>query len=246
MELSVVVSNYENDYSLKNTFIGLNRQKTNFEWEVCFFDDCSYEDPKPIYDEFLNVKNKKGIRLKQHIGNLGYSSAFSNHTWFKPGASMAMEMASADIIVIMHSDILILDDDALQKFHDRMQEKVLQIPRIWTRDVDKKMYLDFDAGIEKANTWNTTDMLYQDTVPPRLYQGPALMPFYRKTLLDIDYPHNVHEIELTARYMKQGYTMEHSEVRAVHQRHRNIPNVFATGGNNLLHWHKDCPERITY
>lgn len=246
MELSVVVSNYENVDFLPNSFTSLSRQKTNFEWEVCFLDDCSCEDPKPFYDKYLTVKNKKGMRLRQHVGNLGINRSFDAHTWFKPGASIAVEMASADIIVIMHSDILILDDDALQKFYDRMQEKVLQIPKIWTRDVDKNMYLDFDTGIEKANTWNTTDMLYQDTVPPRPYQGPAFMPFYRKTLDEIKYHGNVHEIDLTREYAENGYTMEPSEIRAVHQKHRNIPNVFAINGQCLLHWHRDCPERIIW
>ena len=92
IKVSVLISSYNCNEALPNTFYAISRQKTNFEFEVCFLDDCSYEDPKPIYDLFLRVKHKKGIRLKQHIGSLGDKRNFPEEWNFKSSYSMVLDM----------------------------------------------------------------------------------------------------------------------------------------------------------
>lgn len=249
IELSVVISNYNSNEDLPNTFYSLSRQKTDFDWEVCFLDDCSWDDPLRFYNEFLTVKNKKGMRLKQHIGNLGQNVNFPNHPWFRPSTAIAFDMVAetSKIVVLLLSDIVLPQDDILQKFHDRMEPKVVQTPWVWTWPVPHDLYKNFEEGIKPILADCDKGALYQSTIPPREYQYPCLMPFYKETLKEVEMDKCMHEVELSIRMRQRGYTLVKSEdIVAVHQMHGGRPNVVACASMNFMNWSPDCPERYMY
>ena len=64
IKASILIAAYEKEDCLPNVFHSISRQKTNFDFEVCFVDDCSYISTEAIYHKYLKVAYKKGIRLK--------------------------------------------------------------------------------------------------------------------------------------------------------------------------------------
>lgn len=252
-KVAVVVSSYNCNEVLPNTFTAISMQKVNFDYEVCFLDDCSYHDPKPLYEKYLKVPHKKGWRLKYHIGTLGYPWNFPHHPNFKNSMSMSLDMLSPDveIVVMNHGDVIMTKNNMLQQFVDRVKDKAPVIPNVYTRKVPEDLYLYFEEGIEEYLDDINKHSLYQGI--DRLSQGamaPVLMCFLRKNLInDIEYNKSAHEHNVGAKFMQLKYEIikiDENEMVGIHQAHKGRPSIHLINPNQLLNWGPNQPEREEY
>jgi glycosyltransferase involved in cell wall biosynthesis len=244
IKASVIVSSYNCNEALPNTLYAISRQKTNFEFEVCFLDDCSYEDPKPIYDYFLRVKHKKGIRLKQHIGNIIDSRRFPKEWNFKSSFSMAFEMATADIVIWNHGDVIMATDNIIQEFVDKMESKTIQIPDVRTIPVPENLYINFEEGVNNILKNFKDYPLYQGD---RLSFAPTLMGFYKKDLYDLEYDKNPSEGHITAMIDRKKYNKNfRNDIVGIHQAHERIASIHFTDPRQALNWSNEYPQKEYY
>jgi len=246
IKASVLVQSYNCNDTLPNTLYSISRQKTNFDFEVCFLDDCSYEDPKPIYDEFLNVKYKKGWRLKQHIGSLGDSRNFPHMIWFKNSFAMALDMIdkNSEIIIFHHGDILTIDDNVFQKFVDRVNNKEPQIPNVYTVNVPNDLYLHYE-DIKNFEINEEHTPLYQGV--NRCSLAPTLMALTKHDVYELEYDKNTHECNIAILMKQYNYKLvAPGDIIGIHQLHKYRPSAHIVNEGCLLNWTSDCPEKVIY
>ena len=248
IKVSVIISSYNCNRELKNTFYSISRQKTNFDFEVCYIDDCSYEDPKFIYDNFLRVKHKKGIRLKQHIGSLGNSKKFNNqHYTFKNSFSMLLDMVSSEskIIFLNHGDVIMTTNDTLQKMVDSLEPKKIKVPDVRTVFVPEDLYINYEDGIQKALIGFENKPLYQGHNRDSL--APTLLCLYKEDLYNLDYDISPHEVYLKIKMKEQGYEISrYDELVGIHQFHSSRPSIHFLNPNQALSWSAKYPEKEEY
>jgi len=247
IKASLVISSYNCNRELPNTFYAISRQKTNFEFEVCYIDDCSYEDPKFIYDYFLRVKHKKGMRLKQHIGSLGNSGSFLPNK-FKNSFAMLLDMVSpeSEIIILNHGDVIMPYDNMIQKFVDEVEEGVIKVPEIHTISIPQDLYINFEEGIEKAFKSEEEKPLYQGVNRNSL--ALTLMCLYKKDLEKLEFQSDSHEVSLKIKMKKLGYKIINYEgMVGIHQSHGSRPNVHLLDSHQVLYWdYSKDPEKEYY
>ena len=149
IKASILISAYEKELELPNVFYSISRQKTNFDFEVCFVDDCSYINTQSIYNEYLTIPNKKGIRLKQHIGNrMAQTDAIPG---FKNSYHMAYDLASpeSDVFIVQSADVIWGQDNLLQELVDGSKNKEIPTCRVMNMKIEQDLHLHWDTGIKK-------------------------------------------------------------------------------------------------
>lgn len=256
IKASILVTSYNKNRELPNVFYSISRQKTDFEFEVCFLDDCSYDDPEPIYQKYLTVKNKKGIRLKQHIGNRANINAFTGtpSSFFKNSYCMTFDMVdnNSDIVVLQSADVVWTSDDILQKFVDSIRPKEVIICDVQNKRVDPCLYENWDKEIDNIVNLPVTEGYYQGEarfeIDPMCAWGPWLMPFYKKDLIEIvKYQEHGNEFGIRVTLEPNGFKpVFRHDIIGIHQQHSNVASVEVTNYHNLVNWGENYPEKVIY
>ncbi len=253
---SVLVTSYNKNDVLPNVFHSISRQRTDFEFEVCFLDDCSLVDPRSIYDEHLRVEHKKGVRLHQHIGNRGNQHCFPRHPEFTSSYGMTFQMADeqSEVIVVQSADVVWTQDDILQKFVDGMEENHIQICCVKNLQVDLDLWQDFETRVRPLIERSPKDCSYQGTCRgPLSPEGRTqewydfLMPFYRKDMVGrLQYVYDNRDTTLNA-HLQKHYTPDfRDDIVGIHQAHSPLPCTFVLHDDDLWNWGSQHPDREVY
>ena len=147
MKVSLLIAHYNKNECLPNTLYSIARQRTSFPMEVCFVDDCSDIDPKPIVDKFL--PDAKYLRLEKNAG-----SQFVR--------KYCMDLMSKDsgTTVILSTDVIIPQSFGVELLCNGLRsflnEKRVAFAYVRNTPVPKDLYLDFEVGVEDIlkNQWN--------------------------------------------------------------------------------------------
>ena len=244
IKASILISSYEKENELPNVFYSISRQKTNFDFEVCFVDDCSYIDPKSIYDKYLKVPNKKGVRFKQHVGCRGGGTnprfGFINSM----GYAYKMRDPESKLMILQSSDVMWTQDDILQKLVDGSKDKIIPAPHVKNMMVPSNLHEDWDNQIETIK---------KKSESAGEYQGPTrevvawLVPLPVEILEATSYIRNQGEYHITKCAMARGYKHVHRpDMLAIHQAHRSIPMVHVASDDCLVNWGPQHPEKVFY
>ena len=215
-KVAVLISSYNCNEALPNTFTSISRQKVNFDYEVCYLDDCSYNDPKPIYEKYLQVPHKKGLRLKQHIGTYLDPRSFPDMPWLQNSFAMLFDMLSPDVEIILmnHGDMIMAYDNMFQKMVDKVKSKTAIYPNAYTISVPKNLYeLDWKQEIKKIIAKIPISAYYQGArrlgkIDAAGGMAPTLACFLKEDLYELEYNINSSEFNIGANLNKFNYTVE--------------------------------------
>ena len=244
IKASILLISYNKNQELPNVFYSISRQKADFEFEVCFVDDCSYEDPKSIYDKFLTIPHKKGLRLKQHIGNLGSAHNFKAHKFVNSyGMAYDMTAKESEVIILQSSDVIWTTDNILQELVTSLSDTSYPVPRVINADVPPNAHEDFEnimkMFIERQNEYGEYQGKTRDTTV-------WLTPISRKIAEEIDLRGNTGEYNVTVKLQNRLKPEYRYDLLGIHQRHSSIPSVEALIDANLINWTDQNPERVIW
>jgi len=248
IKASILIAAYEKEEELANVFTSISKQKTNFDFEVCFVDDCSYINTQPIYNSYLNIPNKKGIRLKQHIGNrMADTSSISG---FKNSYHLAYDLAApeSEIFIVQSADVIWGQDNLLQELVDGSKNMEIPTCRVMNMRIEPDLHLHWEEGIKRWTDFANGEGKNLE------YQGRSrevvawLVPFTRECMNKMNYKINCGEYHITNSPIHFGYKhVYRDDLLAFHQFHRSIPSASVNNIENLVNWTIGIhPERVIF
>jgi len=136
-KVAIVTTIYNRSDGLRNTLMGLVKQKISFPYEVLVVDDGSEKNPESIIREYIPDNLLKFKRFDKNEGPIIAKPA-------------AYNMASEDsnIFVYMGSDVILLDTDCIEKLCKGVGEKIFTIGEVNTMDVANDMYIRWDTEVK--------------------------------------------------------------------------------------------------
>ena len=256
IKASIIITTYEKNKLLPNVFYSISRQVTNFDFEVCVLDDYSSKDPKPLFDRYLQVKNKKYKRILNHLGNRAHvhSDHFPTMPWFKSAHSMSLDMVSpeSDVVIDQSADVIWASDFLLQDLVDSMKEKEVVIPRVKNMDFPEDLWamnweeiISYLVNHEEVGPNSVYAGDYQGSRAPRV---GMLNAFYKKDLLgELNFLGCGADEETGGLLTNLGYKwIYRDDLIGIHQRHEAIPTVVVLHEAQLYNWDKSCPREEKY
>jgi len=212
MKAAVLIAHYNKNEQLKNTLIGIARQKTQHPFEVCIVDDRSEVDPMGAIGEILIPAD---IDYKYKRLEKNYGAQYSQ----KPCYDLVSD--DVDTIIIMSCDVIMADTNIIEELTNQLWS--LDGNYIVTGDVRNisfpKIAHDFEFEIDK--TMEVWDISQTYSNPIRMY---LFMTAIKRHILDrSDFKNNNCDVLMDTSLKRLG--CKHyidKELRAVHQKHPDV------------------------
>ena len=228
MKASIFIATYNKNEGLPNVLVSIDKQITNFEFEVCAIDDHSLVDPRPIYEKYLKKVPFKYNRLPNRVGT-------------RKSLCHCLDLISPDstIVISQSSDVMYGDSHLLQKMYNKVAPYTVVMPEVRNISIPVDLYLNFDRDIDKYLGEETikveeakkgNDFLF--------YAGPRqpnpkhrwymfLAAILKEDLLKTCYSYNCFDRAVSDRMHRLGFICHYlSGPIGIHQRHeRNFPEI---------------------
>ena len=251
MKVAILLATHNKEKELPNVLYSIARQKTSFPFEVCIVDDCSKVDPEPIIREFL--PDAKYKRLDEWLP-------------FDLAPNLCLDMVSddVDVIVLMSSDVIVLQDDSIERLCERVGDKKVVFGEVVNSPVSEVFYEKFDKRAGKVlKKWEQyvngqTKIQMNDPYCSKksrcLYTGrniPTSWLFFlgaitKKNLIDIGYRENSCDAVLAPSMKESGFDAEIlTYVRGLHQNHTKDLAVCSVSYDECEFWCARTRKRIS-
>jgi glycosyltransferase involved in cell wall biosynthesis len=110
-KITIFIPAYNSETTIKDTLNSIEKQTTNDIGEIIIFDDGSKDNTLSIIKTFAD-KSRFKYRLIQNDRPTGLASKYNR----------ALELSNFEFLLIVHPDVLIEDDDAIEKYFKVMQD----------------------------------------------------------------------------------------------------------------------------
>jgi len=228
---AVIIAAYNKHEVFRNVLTGLMRQKVSFPWELCIADDGSDVDLWPIIKE---TWPKPQNVIYERIAIPKDSPEWE--LWGSKKKVYSLVSDDVDVIVSLASDVIMLDNNVIQKLCEGVGERKFTMTEVFTKKVDPDMYKNFDNwSNEMLSNWNNfnvqTECFCGKGKPTRWYM--FLGALRRKDIDDIDFFNScdvIYSQKLGGKFGRNPqdknpdkpigrFTVNYPDVRAVHQMH---------------------------
>ena len=223
MKVAILLATHNKEKELPNVLYSIARQKTSFPFEVCIVDDCSKVDPEPIIREFL--PDAKYKRLDEWLP-------------FDLAPNLCLDMVSddVDVIVLMSSDVIVLQDDSIERLCERVGDKKVVFGEVVNSPVSEVFCEKFDKRAGKVlKKWEQyvngqTKIQMNDPYCRRRYKHtgrlkPTAWLFFlgaitKEDIIDLGYRENCCDAIMAPKMKESGFDAEIlTYVRGLHQNH---------------------------
>lgn len=209
MKVSLLIAHYNKNECLPNTLYSIARQKTSFPFEVCFVDDCSDIDPKPIVDKFL--PDAKYLRLDKNAGSQ-----------FVRKYCMDMMDKDSDTVVILSTDVIITSKLGVKILCSNLQKRRIAFAEVRNIKVSPDLYLKFDKEVEGIIYDNWIGEIYSGVQRKQHWY----MFFSAINLIDlkqVEFDKNNCDVLIDYKFRKNGiYPIYFPDIKGIHQQHESI------------------------
>lgn len=209
MKAALIISVHNKVDMLDNTFYALSLQKTSFPLEVCVIDDGSEVSPEPIIKKYL-----PDIKFKRFEKNIKFMDAHEE----------CMNMVSDDVntIMVMSSDMILIEDDAIEKLCKGVGERIFTIGEVYTKKIEPDMYKNWEKSSKELNIWKENCSPYHHVFcgskkPTRWYIFAGA--FRRVDIELIDFFGGCDIIQLSNLSNTPGFKVNIPMVTCIHQEH---------------------------
>jgi hypothetical protein len=208
--------------------VSIDKQITNFEFEVCAIDDHSLVDPKPLYKKYLKKVPFKYKRLPERVGT-------------RKSLCRCLDLISPDstIIVSQSADVMYGSPYLLQGLCEKVAPYTIVMPEVRNISIPKDLYLNFERDIDKYLGEETIEVEEAKKGDDFLfYAGPRqpnpkwrwymfLAAVLKKDLLKTCYPYDCFDRSVSESMHQLGFICYYlSGHIGIHQRHeRNFPEI---------------------